>query len=253
MVRHCRSLGFEVMPVGRLERPSPGTELGLVIYAIGLTADFRSRPFDTVAAHVTVLSELLQDHSFESFLYMSSTRVYRGAGSTSEDAALCLTPIDPDRLYDTSKLAGEALCLSIGDKGRVVRLSNVYGSQQSSENFLPSLVHDVRTTGEVTIRSGRSPAKDYVHLDDACDAMVQIAVGGRYRIYNVASGINTSNADVARLLEAHWHAGVKFGPNPVDGSPLPIDVSRVRTEFGWSPRPLSQGFVDAFVTGGERG
>ena len=50
--------------------------LGHVIYAIGLTADFRERQFDTVEAHVCLLHDLLKNATFDSFLYLSSTRVY---------------------------------------------------------------------------------------------------------------------------------------------------------------------------------
>jgi len=50
--------------------------LGDVIYCIGLTADFRSRPFDTVTAHVCKLLTILQECRFDSLLYLSSTRLY---------------------------------------------------------------------------------------------------------------------------------------------------------------------------------
>src|SRR5437868_14664917 len=51
-------------------------DLGNIIYCIGLTADFRTRPFDTVEAHVCKLNELLKRGRFDSLLYLSSTRVY---------------------------------------------------------------------------------------------------------------------------------------------------------------------------------
>src|SRR5687768_14738265 len=58
------------------EAPLSGTPLGDVIYCIGLTADFRSRPFETVEAHVVKLRDVLEGCDLDSLLYLSSTRVY---------------------------------------------------------------------------------------------------------------------------------------------------------------------------------
>ena len=40
-------------------------------------------PFDTIRAHVSVLSEVLEHAEFESLLYLSSTRVYGRSRTTS--------------------------------------------------------------------------------------------------------------------------------------------------------------------------
>src|SRR3954470_22708673 len=62
-----------------------GKKLGDVIYCVGLTADFRSRPLETVDAHVCHLLHVLRDGDFESLVYLSSTRVYRNqTGVASE-------------------------------------------------------------------------------------------------------------------------------------------------------------------------
>ncbi len=53
-----------------------GADLGHAFYCIGLTADFRSRPFETIEAHCGLLKEVLSGSRFSSFVYLSSTRVY---------------------------------------------------------------------------------------------------------------------------------------------------------------------------------
>ena len=52
--------------------------LGDIIYTIGLTADFREHPYDTIIAHVCKLIEIMQNNTFKSLTYLSSTRVYNG-------------------------------------------------------------------------------------------------------------------------------------------------------------------------------
>jgi uncharacterized protein YbjT (DUF2867 family) len=56
LVEHLRGLGHEVDAPPR--RPAEayvdglgGRQLGHVVYCIGLTADFRTRPYETVEAH----------------------------------------------------------------------------------------------------------------------------------------------------------------------------------------------------------
>ena len=49
--------------------------LGHVIYCSGVTSDFKFRSFDTIESHVCLLSFLLKNTNFESFNYLSSTRL----------------------------------------------------------------------------------------------------------------------------------------------------------------------------------
>jgi nucleoside-diphosphate-sugar epimerase len=132
----------------------PYGNLGDVVYCIGLTADFRSRPFDTVDAHVCTLLDLVKNHEFDSLLYLSSTRVYAGADSTEEDRALRVNPQDPSDLYNISKMMGEAITLNCGRTGRVARISNVYGSDFTSDNFLPSILRQSVNGEKIVLRTG---------------------------------------------------------------------------------------------------
>ena len=61
LVRYLRSLGHSVLVPGRDDAHLTGQPLGHLIYAIGVTADFRARPFDTMDAHVSVLSKALRE------------------------------------------------------------------------------------------------------------------------------------------------------------------------------------------------
>src|ERR1043166_5646069 len=81
LARRLTSSGQEVRAVFRDNWPPGDEALGHVIYAIGLTADFRERPLATAQAHVGTLTRALEFSRFKSFLYLSSTRVYQGAAA----------------------------------------------------------------------------------------------------------------------------------------------------------------------------
>lgn len=216
--------------------------LGHVIDARGVTSDFRARPFDTVRAHVTDLAQALEHGRFSSFLYLSSTRVYRGLDGGTEDAVLRIAPADPDDLYALSKLLGESLCLSRAEPGvRVARLSHVYGAGDPSASVLASLVRGSSAGREVRLRSALDSRRDWVLAADVAPLLVRIARGGRQRLYNVASGVQTSHREIVATLAALGGCRVRVEPHaPVVSFP-PIDVTRIHEEFGFVATPLADG------------
>lgn len=210
--------------------------LGHVIYAIGLTADFRQRPFETVEAHVSLLARVLQGADFESLLYLSSTRVYSGATSSHEGALLRVQPDNPSDLYNLSKLMGESLCHATQRASvRIARLSNVVGDQEvGSDNFLPTLMREARA-GRIVLRSAPSSAKDYIHIDDVAALLPRIATLGRERIYNVASGIQVSHAEWTEQLARITGCAVEYQKDAPPQGFIPIDNRRLTQEFSFQP------------------
>jgi nucleoside-diphosphate-sugar epimerase len=206
---------------------------GHVIDCIGLTGDFRVRPLDTAEAHVGLVARCLSKLRFESFLLLSSTRVYARAAITYEDAALPTLPSDPSDLYNVTKLAGEALCLADPRMAcRVARLSNVYGRGMPTETFLGQVLHEGARRGGVMFHQSANSAKDYVSMDAVVRLLPEIAAHGRQRLYNVAAGTNTSHGEIADCLRcfAGWHTG--FAPNAPTVRNAPIETTRITTEFG---------------------
>lgn len=216
-------------------------DLGHVFYCIGLTADFRNRPFDTVEAHICLLRRLLERGRFESLTYLSSTRVYEGATTTNESAILQVSPGNPEHLYNLSKLMGESLCLASGIKARVARLSNVFGRGMSPQCFISMLLTEAVKTGQTSVLTAPQSAKDYVSVADVVRWLPQIAMYGSHSIYNIASGKNTRNAEIALLLEQKGIA-VRFAEDAPEWSFPTIDTNRLVQEFGGAQSNLSSEF-----------
>jgi nucleoside-diphosphate-sugar epimerase len=128
LVAALTQAGHTVRQVVRDDWPRPGEHLGHGLFTIGITAGFRGQPLETLDTHVVSLHAALKRFTFDSFLYVSSTRLYQGAESTAEPARLSVSPADPEDSYNSSKLAGESTVLSLGrETNRVARLSNVFG------------------------------------------------------------------------------------------------------------------------------
>lgn len=209
--------------------------LGHVIYCIGLTADFRTRPFDTMRAHVTVLSDVLENADFDSLLYLSSTRVYGRSEVGSEASMVTVDVSAPSDLYNISKLAGESLCLSCGRHNvRIARVSNIVGNDLTSDNFIFTLIREA-LTGRIELQSALSSAKDYILLGDVVALLTRIAAGGCERIYNVASGSNITHREITDRLVAITGCELVIGIDAAAQNFPSIDVTRITTEFDFHP------------------
>lgn len=240
LVAHLRDQGYVVWAPARGDADIFNQPLGHVLYCVGLTADFRSRPFDTVEAHVGLLAEVLRRAQFDSLLYLSSTRVYMGAASTDEDTPLSVVPGDPSYLYNLSKLTGESLCHASGRAGvRVARLSNVVGPGMDAQsgNLVADLVRQAQQ-GAMLLRSHPDSAKDYIHIDDVVHWLPRIALDGRAMTYNIASGRQTSHGQWLQWLGQHYGSSVEVQEDAPLQRFAPISVARLHAEFGVVARPV---------------
>ncbi len=222
--------------------PEPARSLGHIFYCAGLTTDYLERPADTVLAHVSLLSAVLQSASYESLVYLSSTRVYDSlpvGGLASEDARLIVNPSCARQLFDLTKLTGEAICHALGGtRARVARLSCVYAGPSDSEGFLPALLGKIINSEKgtsVPVNSSPSYARDYVHLTDVLRALVDIAVRGQYATYNVASGHNVSNAQLAAHVKRATGRTIEFLNSQYAPNPPVVSIERLVADFGWYP------------------
>lgn len=241
--------GHSVLAPPRGADPDAIGDMGHVVYCAGVTADFRERPYDTMDAHVGYLSRVLRAGSFDSLLYLSSTRIYDGAADGAEDGVVNVDPMSPSDLYNLSKLAGESLCLNeSGPTVRVARISNAYGTAMfangsASTNFLASVIADAVSTRPLVLGTSPASAKDYVHIFDVVRALVLIALAGSERIYNVASGENVTHEDlldrICALTGREWSSA---SDAPVSSYPR-IRTERLAQEFAqfdlpWRPARL---------------
>lgn len=230
--------GHEVYAPGRGDPEIFSRPLGHVIYCIGLTADFRAKPYETVRAHVGVLADVLENADFDSLLYLSSTRVYARQALGDEASTLAVDPSDPSDLYNLSKLTGESLCGACGRSNvRIARLSNVIGLDPGSDNFLFALVREA-VAGQIWLHSDPDSAKDYILLKDVVSLLPQIAAAGKSRVYNVASGIKIAHREVMEQLAKLTGCALRSDPGAQRFDFPSLDTKCIRSEFGFEPAPV---------------
>ena len=240
--------GWEVYAPAKGDPELLQRDLGVVFYCAGLTADYDRRPFDTVEAHASLVSELIRADRFQRLVYCSSTRLYDGQrkDQAHEAEPLVLDPADPRCVYDLSKALGENLTLARTDgRGRVARLSNVFDWSDGAPGFLSEWLIAARGSRDLTLQSSPNIARDYIHLDDTVAALIAIAAG-EGSVFNVAAGALTTNADIARVFEAAgWW--VRFTGDASPPPPPNAAVERLAA-LGVRARPVKD-VVRAYLEG----
>jgi nucleoside-diphosphate-sugar epimerase len=247
LVARLRALGWKCWTPSRSDAwPNRSAPLGHIFFCAGLTADYLSRPGDTVEAHAGLLSRVLASEQWESLIYLSSTRLYDKQPSmrgTSEDGGFVLNPNSTRHLYDLSKLLGENLCTVMGQgRARVARLACVYRDHRDPGGFVGELLRRVNDTpagGVLLLDSAASCERDYVHLDDVLTALIRIATEGQRGVYNVASGENVSNATLAQWILRFTGVRIEFTQADKPERTPTIDCSALHADCGWKPHRVS--------------
>lgn len=233
--------GWDIYAPAKGDKSLFGHDMGVVFYCAGLTADYDRRPFETVEAHVTLLSELALAGRFEQLIYLSSTRLYDGqaARELDEAAPLLFDPADPRRIYDLSKALGENITLTRTEgRGAVARLANVFDWEPEAPGFLSEWLIQAALSHELELDSSPHVARDYIHLDDVVAALIAMAEKPSHEIVNVAGGELTTNGEIANLfLQAGWQ--VRFARD-VSPAPPPNAANARLKALGVTPAPVKE-------------
>jgi len=165
------------------------------------------------------------------------------------------TPLRPTSVYGESKVEEASLALKYRADHEipvtVARLFNPIGAGMHPRMLIPSLVRQIeeirqgiRTEVEVSRLDAR---RDYIDIRDVATAILAlIELDPREPVYNIGSGRPTSNADLVDLILGAIKLPQKPGITQTGPEPEPLfanqaDVTRLKTELGWSPaHPIAE-------------
>jgi nucleoside-diphosphate-sugar epimerase len=214
-------------------------QLGVVVFCAG-AGDCKNDPFKVFKSNSLLLAEMLEKSTFEKFIYISSTRIYMGQSNTSELSDLTILESDDRRLFNLTKLVSEELCLKSNKNVVILRPSNVYGLALTSSLFLPAITRNAILHNNIDMYVTPNYEKDYLSVEDLSNAIYQISIKSalKYKIYNVASGINTSARDITNVLVQETSCNVNWVEGCEDEF-FPInDIGRLSNEIDFRPRDV---------------
>jgi len=187
---------------------------------------------------------------FESFVNTGSSSEY----GFKDHAPSETDHLEPNSHYAVAKASATLFCRytaqSLGIAIPTLRLYSVYGPYEEPTRLIPTLIlHGLR--GKLPPLVDPDVGRDFVSVDDVCDAYLLAAVGPRSEpgaVYNVGTGVQTSIRDVVEV--ARRTLGVLS--EPVWGS-MPdrtwdthtwvSDSRRIQRDLGWHPKlAFAEGF-----------
>ena len=138
----------------------------------------------------------------KTFLHVSTDEVY---GSIKEGSSIETDPLLPNSPYSASKAASDLLVRSYvqtyGLDARITRCCNNYGSNQFPEKFIPLAIKMIKAGEKIPVYGDGKNLREWIHVEDHCRGIqTVINLGYKGEIYNIGSGEELSNLEVAKLL-----------------------------------------------------
>ncbi len=198
-------------------------------------------------------------------LFLGSSCIYpKMAPQPMTEEALLTGPLEPtNEWYAIAKIAGIKLCQAYRKQHGVDFISamptNLYGPGDNFDleksHVIPALLrkaHEAKRSHAptLTVWGTGSPRREFLHVDDAADAMVHLmtSYSGDSHV-NVGSGEDITILELTELVSdiVGFEGDVVQDPSKPDGTPRKLmDVSKL-FDTGWRPRySLREGLTETY-------
>ena len=185
------------------------------------------------------------------FLHVSTDEVY---GSLDEEGAFReTTAYDPSSPYSASKASSDHLVQAYhrtyGIDTVLTNCSNNFGPYQYPEKLIPVVIRSLRDGRDVPVYGDGGHIRDWLYVEDHCEALVQVFEKGRSgRRYNIGADNEWTNLELVHAICASVdrHLGRPRGfsqrqihfvtDRPGHDRRYAIDARRIRSELGWRPQ-----------------
>lgn len=202
--------------------------------------------FEVNTGGVFNVLQAAKNHGVEKVVYTSSASVYgnpRYLPINEDDRLSTLSP------YAASKLSGENYCTAFYESYNIpvvmLRYSNVYGINQNPENPYCGVISkffDKMMNGFApSIHGDGEQTRDFTYVDDAVEAtmLAALSVKAEGELFNVASGIETSVNELARMIAETVKCPIP--PNYIDKRDIDnirrrvLNIEKIRRTLRWTP------------------
>jgi dTDP-glucose 4,6-dehydratase len=191
------------------------------------------------------------------FLHVSTDEVYGTLGSSGRFSEE--TPYAPNSPYAASKASADhlvrAYAHTFGLPVLITNCSNNYGPFQFPEKLIPLMILNALEGMPLPIYGDGGNVRDWLHVDDHCEGILQVLAKGRVgEKYNVGGGNERTNLEIVdcicdalererpsrdnpALRGRRYHDLKTFVPDrPGHDRRYAIDAAKIRREIGWAPR-----------------
>ena len=171
-------------------------------------------------------------------------------------------PYNPSSPYSASKASADQLIKSYVRTYKLpVIISNCcnnYGPNQFPEKLIPKLIYNIIFNKPLPIYGKGENSREWIHVNDHCEALIKIFKKGKIgESYNVGSGQNVNNIDIAKKLirvaksslsRKNKKIKIKFVKDrPGHDLRYALDSNKIKKELKWSVKiNLNDGLSETF-------
>lgn len=196
-----------------------------------------------IRANVDDLTSILRrcDKAFDSFVYISTSSV----------------KLPTQTMYSRAKRAGEEICLAYREAldlpMLVIRPFSITGVGEQPNHLIPTLIRSC-LYGE-PMKFVPDPVHDYIDVEDFVDGVLNLSDNGVGGIFELGSGVQTSNDEVRKMVEditgRRANITVVDRLRTYDTDRWVSDNFRARS-WGWLPRKPLQVTIEEMVNDQKR-
>lgn len=188
-----------------------------------------------------VLLDAALDSGIDRFLQISTDEVY---GEVIEDEFTESDLLEPRNPYAATKAGADLIAMSYhathGLPVLVTRSSNNFGPRQHPEKVIPKFISRAAVGKSLPVYGDGSNVREWTYVEDNCQAILTVLrQGDTGEIYNVGSGVELANVELARRIVDAVGASedqIEFvRDRPGHDQRYALDSSKVQG-LGWEPR-----------------
>lgn len=207
-----------------------------------------ANPEETFDVNVMGTRNVLKASKAKMFLFSSSAAVYPPLNRPlTEDL---YGPID---IYGKTKLICEDLVRLYSEEAIIARLFNVYGPNDPNLHVIPEIFKQIND-GKRELKLGNlTPKRDYIHVDDVCEALIVLLKHGNSGKYNVGTGNEYSVKQIVDIISEIIGEEINIIKDAkrvrkVEREHLLADITKIKTKTGWKPKiDLKEGLKRTFM------
>jgi len=187
-----------------------------------------------------------RNHDVHRFVQVSTDEIY---GNIEKGSFKETDPLNPSSPYSASKAGGDLIAKAFhatyGLNVVISRSSNNFGPYQYPEKLIPKLILRALHDRPLPLYGDGRQVRDWIYVEDNCEAIDMIMRrGDSGKIYNVASGNERTNLEVAEfILKAldKPKSLIQFVPDrPGHDRRYSLDAGKIRG-LGWKPKHRFEG------------
>ncbi len=201
-----------------------------------------ARPFidSNIMGTFTIL-ELLKNDKSKRLIQISTDEVFGDlkTGSAVEDFKL-----NPSSPYSSSKASAELLVnsyvLTYGINAIITRCTNNYGPRQHPEKLIPKVIFLADQNKKIPIYNNGKGIRDWIHVNDHCEAISKILHDGESGQYYNISAKNELNVltivkKILSIMDKSPDNFVFAENRPGHDDRYSLDSSKLRHSLDWEP------------------